>query len=82
MGEGFVKGFPACFTAKAPGIDGKTDPFSMDGKVSDPVLPTSETDQDIGTAMRATCRRRDGFSLDLVVSIGFIDLKDTVGGEI
>ena len=82
IGKGLIKRLPARFTAKAPGIDGESHPFPVDGEVADPVLPATEADQSIGTAMDAAFGRRNGLSLDVIVPVGVLDLEDSVGGKI
>jgi len=80
--EVLVKGPSAGFAPEAPGNDGETDPLPVNRKVPDPVLPASETDQVIGTAMDAAYGRRDGLDPDVIVPLGVLDLEDAVGGKI
>ena len=80
--KGLIEGPSTGLAAEAPGIDGDPDPLPVDGEVTDPLLPVAETDQGTGTAMNAPIGRRDCLSLDLVVPVGELDLKDAVGGDI
>ena len=82
IGKGLIKRLPARFTAKAPGINGKTDPFPVDGEIADPVLPPTEADQSIRTAMIASFGGRSGLSLNVIVPVDVLDLEDTVAGKI
>ena len=81
-GKDLIEGPSAGLAAEAPGIDGDPDPFPVDGKIPDPLVPASEADQGIRSAMNALVGRGDGFGLDLVVPVGVLDLEDAVGGKI
>ncbi len=76
-----VKDLPARFAPEAAGVDRKSDPFSVEGEVADPVLPASEPDQGSGTAMDAAFGRGDGLGLDVIVPIDILHLEDTIGEE-
>ena len=82
VGKWLIERPSAGLAPEAPSIDGDPDPFPVDGKIPDPLLPASKTNQGAGSAMNTSVGRRDGFSLDLVIPVDILDLENAIGGEI
>ena len=80
--KGLIKRLPAGFASETPGINGKTNPFPVEGKVSYPGLPATQAEQSLRAAMIASVGRSRGFSLNVIVPVGVLDLEDSVGGEV